>query len=76
MSADAKSTDPQGTDDAVGEVSDEQLPADLRPDEDNPLARHPEQTGDSDDAIGEDREGEAQTAPLTEDEADYAERDD
>ena len=54
-----------------GEVSDDRLPEDLRPTEDNPLARHPDQTGDEDDAIGQDTEGEPQTAPLHEGQADY-----
>jgi hypothetical protein len=54
-----------------GEVADDQLPEDLRPSEENPLARHPEQTGDADDAIGEDREGGTETAPLDKDDADY-----
>ncbi len=52
-------------------ISDDQLPPDVQPDEDNPLARHPEQTGDSDDEIGSDREGDPETAPLTEEDADY-----
>ncbi len=56
---------------AVGEVGDDQLPKDLQPSEDNPLARHPEQTGDEDDAIGQDREGGPETAPLDADQADY-----
>jgi hypothetical protein len=54
-----------------GDIGDAQLPADLQPTEDNPLARHPGQSGDEDDAIGSDREGDPETAPLTEDEADY-----
>lgn len=37
-----------------GEISDDQLPPDLQPTEDNPLARHPGQTGDDDDKIGAD----------------------
>jgi hypothetical protein len=52
-------------------ISDDQLPADVRPEEDNPLARHPEQTGDKDDEIGADTEGEADTAPLTEEDSEY-----
>ena len=52
-------------------ISDDQLPADVRPEEDNPLARHPEQTGDKDDEIGADTEGESDTAPLTQEDADY-----
>jgi hypothetical protein len=39
-----------------GEVSDEELPEDLQATEDNPLARHPRQTGDEDDKIGADSE--------------------
>ena len=54
-----------------GEVGDAQLPDDLKPSEDNPLARHPDQTGDEDDQIGADREEDPETAPLTADEADY-----
>ena len=53
-------------------ISDDLLPEDVRPDEDNPLARHPEQTGDDDDKIGADREGDPETAPLSEDDADYS----
>ena len=55
-------------------IADEELPADVRPDEDNPLGRHPDQTGDSDDEIGADREGEPETAPMTEEDADYSEK--
>jgi hypothetical protein len=55
----------------VGEVGDAQLPEDLQPGEGNPLATHPEQTGDQDDQIGADREEDPETAPLTRDEADY-----
>lgn len=54
-----------------GEVGDDNLPEDLQPTEDNPLARHPGQTGDEDDEIGADREGDAETAPLDADDADY-----
>ena len=54
-----------------GDIGDDQLPEDLQPTEDNPLARHPGQTGDEDDQIGADREGDPDTAPLTEDDADY-----
>jgi hypothetical protein len=54
-----------------GDVGDDQLPEDLQPTEDNPLARHPGQTGDEDDQIGADREGDPETAPLTEDDSDY-----
>ena len=59
--------------DTAGEegISDDQLPADVQPTEDNPLARHPEQTGDEDDEIGTDREGEARDRTLTEEDADY-----
>ncbi len=52
-------------------ISDDQLPPDVRPEEDNPLARHPGQTGDQDDEIGSDREGDPETAPMTEEDADY-----
>jgi hypothetical protein len=58
---------------APGDISDDQLPEDLRPSEDNPLARHPGQTGQDDDQIGADREGDPDTAPLTEEDADYGE---
>ena len=61
-----------GASDGEG-ISDDQLPADVQPTEDNPLARHPDQTGDSDDEIGADREGDPETAPLTEEDADYSE---
>ena len=54
-----------------GDVGDDQLPEDLQPSEDNPLARHPEQTGESNDEIGTDREEEPETAPLTREDADY-----
>ena len=54
-----------------GDVGDSQLPADLQPTEDNPLARHPGQSGDEDDEIGADREGEPEKAPLTEEDSDY-----
>ena len=56
---------------APGDIGDADLPDDLQPTEDNPLARHPGQSGDGDDEIGTDREGEAETAPLTEDDSDY-----
>lgn len=62
--------------DQPGEISDEELPEDLRPDEDNPLARHPEQTGDEGDVIGADVEGDPEVAPLTPEDADYGSRDD
>ncbi len=54
-----------------GDVGDDQLPEDLQPHEDNPLARHPDQTGDEDDQIGADREEDPETAPLHAEEADY-----
>jgi hypothetical protein len=54
-----------------GDVGDDQLPEDLQPTDDNPLARHPGQTGQEDDQIGADREGDPDTAPLTEEDADY-----
>ncbi len=56
---------------APGDIGDADLPDDLQPTEDNPLARHPGQSGDEDDEIGTDREGETETAPLTEDDSDY-----
>ncbi len=40
------------------EIGDDQLPEDLQPTEDNPLARHPGQTGEEDDKIGANIEGE------------------
>jgi hypothetical protein len=52
-------------------VSDDQLPEDLQPTEENPLARHPDQTGDSDDEIGAETESEPQTAPMDQEEAEY-----
>lgn len=61
----------QGETGEPGEVTDAQLPEDLQPGEDNPLATHPDQTGDEADQIGADREEEPETAPLTPDEADY-----
>jgi hypothetical protein len=54
-----------------GEITDDQLPGDVRPEEDNPLAKHPDQTGDKDDEIGADTEGDPDTAPLTQEDADY-----
>jgi hypothetical protein len=54
-----------------GDVGDDQLPEDLQPTEDNPLARHPGQTGQEDDEIGADREDDPDTAPLTPEESDY-----
>jgi hypothetical protein len=54
-----------------GDIGDDQLPPDLQPTEENPLARHPDQTGDEDDAIGTDREEAPETAPLTAADADY-----
>ena len=54
-----------------GDIGDDQLPEDLQPTDDNPLARHPGQSGQEDDQIGADREGDPDTAPLTEDDADY-----
>ena len=47
--SDSDSSDPGG-------VSDADLPEDLQATEDNPLARHPRQTGDEDDKIGADTE--------------------
>src|SRR3954454_13724252 len=54
-----------------GDIGDDQLPEDLQPTEDNPLARHPGQTGEEDDQIGADREDDPETAPLTPDDSDY-----
>ena len=62
-----------GASDATNEgISDDQLPPDVQPSEDNPLARHPDQTGDEDDKIGVDTEGEPETAPMTADDAEYS----
>ncbi|MEO5653230.1 MAG: hypothetical protein ABIN79_14950 [Marmoricola sp.] len=47
-------------------ISDEQLPEDLQPTDDNPLARHPGQTGDDDDKIGADTESGDAENPSTE----------
>ena len=65
----SKSDDSSGSDDSGGSsdsgssdssdpggVSDAELPEDLQATEDNPLARHPRQTGDEDDQIGADSE--------------------
>lgn len=60
-----------GDEQEPGGIGEEQLPEDLRADEDNPLARHPDETGDQDDAIGADSEGEPETAPLTAEDAEY-----
>ncbi len=60
------SADDTSTEDrAPGEVSDDLLPEDLQPSEDNPLARHPGQTGDDDDKIGADTEGGDAENPST-----------
>ena len=48
------------------EIGDDQLPEDLQPTEDNPLARHPQQTGDEDDKIGADTESGDAESPSTE----------
>ena len=48
-SGDSDSSDPGG-------VSDAELPEDLQATEDNPLARHPRQTGDENDQIGAESE--------------------
>jgi hypothetical protein len=48
-SGDSDSSDPGG-------VSDAELPEDLQATEDNPLARHPRQTGDENDQIGAETE--------------------
>jgi hypothetical protein len=68
-----QSEDPQEELDSgePGGVGDADLPEDLQPTSDNPLARHPGQTGEEDDEIGADREGDPETAPLTEDDSDY-----
>ena len=73
-SNDAPADDDQGQqleESAPGDVGDDLLPDDLKPTEDNPLARHPDQTGNEEDTIGADREEDPQTAPLTADDADY-----
>ena len=54
-----------------GDIGDDRLPEDLQPTEDNPLARHPDQTGQEDDQIGADREDDPETAPMTADDSDY-----
>jgi hypothetical protein len=48
-----------------GGIGDDQLPEDLQPSEDNPLARHPRQTGNEDDKIGADTEGVDAENPST-----------
>ena len=53
-SSDSGSNDSDSSD--PGGVSDEELPEDLQATEDNPLARHPRQTGDENDKIGADSE--------------------
>lgn len=70
-SQDSSDTDESLDEGRPGEVGDAQLPEDLQPSEDNPLARHPDQTGEEDDQIGADREEDPETAPLSEDDADY-----
>jgi hypothetical protein len=70
-SQDSSDTDESLDEGGPGEVGDAQLPEDLQPSEDNPLARHPDQTGEEDDQIGADREEDPETAPLSEDDADY-----
>jgi len=69
----SEQTQEQGSGDEQepGGIGEEQLPEDLRADEDNPLARHPAETGDESDAIGADAEGEPETAPLTAEDAEY-----
>jgi hypothetical protein len=44
-------------DSGPGDIGDDKLPEDLQPTEDNPLARHPGQTGDEEDKIGAGVEG-------------------
>jgi hypothetical protein len=54
------SNEPTGSDveeSVPGDIGDDKLPEDLQPTADNPLARHPGQTGDEDDKIGADTEG-------------------
>ena len=53
-SSDSGSNDSDSSD--PGGVSDEELPEDLQATEDNPLARHPRQTGDENDQIGAESE--------------------
>lgn len=68
-----ESADPSGPSDPSeesGRTDEPDLPDDLRPDEDNPLARHPEETGDDADVIG-DPDGEPESAPLTAEDAEY-----
>jgi hypothetical protein len=67
----AQSKEKQSDEGEPGDIGDAQLPEDLQPTEDNPLARHPGQSGDEDDQIGADREDDPDTAPLTEEDADY-----
>ena len=69
------SSEPKGEGEP-GEISDEDLPEDLQPTEENPLARHPDQTGDDEDKIGADTDREPETAPMTEDEGEYGEKSD
>ncbi len=54
-----------------GDIADAQLPEDLQPTEDNPLARHPGQTGEESDQIGAETGSEPETAPMDEEDADY-----
>jgi hypothetical protein len=60
-SNDSGSSEPE--DRGPGEIGDDKLPEDLQPTEDNPLARHPGQTGDDDDQIGASTEGEDSKNP-------------
>ena len=73
--AEEKGTDDQGSEEleASGpdDIGDDKLPEDLQPKEDNPLARHPGQSGNEDDQIGADREEDPETAPLVAEDADY-----
>ncbi len=55
-SNDDESTGSELEDSEPGDIGDDKLPEDLQPKEDNPLARHPGQTGDEDDKIGADTE--------------------
>ena len=66
------SAEPEG--DPEGGSADAELPEDLQATEDNPLARHPRQTGDENDKIGADSEtgnAESPSASMT-----YGEDDD
>lgn len=53
------------TESRPGDIGDDKLPEDLQPNADNPLARHPGQTGDDADKIGADTEGGDAENPST-----------